>query len=110
MSERDDRNVAPAESVSADCKIFVAQIPATSTFPTMQRNDGRGLDEIRPLNFELNVAPHASGSVLVSMGNTRVICAVTIEEAVPRRMKEQGLTGGLRTDEDSVLPYSPEQP
>ena len=38
-------------------------------------------DEIRPINFELNVAPHASGSVLVSMGKTRVICAVTIEEA-----------------------------
>src|SRR5262249_25428670 len=49
----------------------------------MQRNDGRAPDEIRPINFELNVAPHASGSVLVSMGKTRVICAVTIEEAVP---------------------------
>ncbi len=72
----------------------------------MQRNDGRGLDEIRPLNFELNVAPHASGSVLVSMGNTRVICAVTIEEAVPRWMKEQGVTGGWLTAEYSMLPYS----
>jgi ribonuclease PH len=55
----------------------------------MQRNDGRAPDEIRPINFELNVAAHASGSVLVSMGKTRVICAVTIEEAVPRWMKEQ---------------------
>ena len=34
----------------------------------MQRNDGRAPDEIRPINFELNVAPHASGSVLVSHG------------------------------------------
>jgi ribonuclease PH len=34
----------------------------------MRRNDGRGPDEIRSINFELNVAPHASGSVLVSMG------------------------------------------
>src|SRR4029077_13280400 len=33
----------------------------------MQRNDGRAPDEIRPINFDLNVAPHASGSVLVSM-------------------------------------------
>jgi ribonuclease PH len=72
----------------------------------MQRSDGRGLDEIRPLNFELNVAAHASGSVLVSMGNTRVICAVTIEEAVPRWMKEQGVTGGWLTAEYSMLPYS----
>src|SRR2546428_7342688 len=72
----------------------------------MQRSDGRGSDEIRPINFELNVAPYASGSVLASMGNTRVICAVPIEEAVPRWMKEQGVTGGWLTSEYSMLPYS----
>ena len=75
---------------------------------SMQRSDGRAPDEIRPVNFELNVAPHASGSVLVSMGNTRVICAVTIEEAVPRWMKEQAVTGGWLTAEYSMLPYSTE--
>ena len=72
----------------------------------MQRNDGRAQDEIRPIGFELNIAPHASGSVLVSLGRTRVICAVTIEEAVPRWMKEQGVTGGWLTAEYSMLPYS----
>ncbi len=82
------------------------KVPATSNFQPMQRSDGRGRDEIRPLNFELNVAPHASGSLLVSMGKTRVICAVTIEEGVPRWMKEQGVTGGWLTAEYSMLPYS----
>src|ERR1700757_5490288 len=72
----------------------------------MQRTDGRVPNEIRPLNFELNVAVHASGSVLVSMGNTRVICAVTIEDTVPRWMKEQGVAGGWLTAEYSMLPYS----
>jgi ribonuclease PH len=72
----------------------------------MQRNDGRGPGEIRPINFELNVAPYASGSVLVSLGQTRVICGVTIEEAVPRWMKEQGVSGGWLTAEYSMLPYS----
>jgi ribonuclease PH len=72
----------------------------------MQRSDERGSDEIRPINFELNVAPHASGSVLVSVGQTRVICGVTIEETVPRWMKEQGVTGGWLTAEYSMLPYS----
>src|SRR6266516_3520714 len=72
----------------------------------MQQSGGRGPDEIRPLNFELNVAPHASGSLLVSMGKTRVICAVTIEEGVPRWMKEQGVSGGWLTAEYSMLPYS----
>src|SRR5215212_1934192 len=75
-------------------------------FTMMQRNDGRAPDEIRPINFELNVAPHASGSVLVSMGKTRVICSVTIEDGVPRWMKEQSVTGGWLTAEYSMLPYS----
>jgi ribonuclease PH len=71
-----------------------------------QRSDGRALDQIRPISFELGVAPHASGSVLVAMGNTRVICGVMIEEIVPRWMKEQGVSGGWLTAEYSMLPYS----
>ncbi len=39
-------------------------------------------------------------------GNTRVICAVTVEESVPRWMKEQGVPGGWITSEYSMLPYS----
>jgi ribonuclease PH len=72
----------------------------------MQRSDGRGPDQIRAINFDLGVAPHASGSVLVAMGNTRVICGVMVEETVPRWMKEQGVTGGWLTAEYSMLPYS----
>ncbi|MFL6506169.1 MAG: ribonuclease PH [Candidatus Udaeobacter sp.] len=72
----------------------------------MQRSDGRAPDQIRPLTFQLNIAPHATGSVLVAMGDTRVICGVTIEEVVPRWMKEQGVTGGWLTAEYSMLPYS----
>ena len=74
--------------------------------PPHQRSDGRAPDQIRPISFELGVAPHASGSVLVAMGNTRVICGVMIEEIVPRWMKEQGVTGGWLTAEYSMLPYS----
>src|SRR5213595_2218374 len=71
-----------------------------------QRSDGRTFDQIRPVNFELNIAPHATGSVLVAMGNTRVICGVMVEETVPRWMKEQSVTGGWLTSEYSMLPYS----
>ena len=74
----------------------------------MQRSDGRAPDQIRPVSFELGIAPHAGASVLVAMGNTRVICAVMIEEGVPRWMKEQGVTGGWLTAEYSMLPYSTE--
>ena len=72
----------------------------------MTRFDGRAADQLRPVSFELGIASHASGSVLVAMGNTRVICAVMIEEGVPRWMKEQGVTGGWLTAEYSMLPYS----
>jgi ribonuclease PH len=46
------------------------------------------------------------GSTLIEWGNTRVICGVTIEESVPRWMKEQNVTGGWITAEYSMLPYS----
>ena len=72
----------------------------------MNRSDGRLPEQIRSISFELNIAPHASGSVLVSMGNARVICGVMIEEAVPRWMKEQAISGGWLTAEYSMLPYS----
>src|SRR6266513_5695707 len=72
----------------------------------MQRSDGRAADQVRDVSFELNIAPYASGSVLVAMGNTRVICGVMIEEAVPRWMKLQNVSGGWLSAEYSMLPYS----
>src|ERR1043166_5508219 len=72
----------------------------------MQRGDGPAYDQLRPVGFELGVAPHAGGSVLVTMGNTRVICSAMIEESVPRWMKEQSVKGGWLTAEYSMLPYS----
>jgi ribonuclease PH len=72
----------------------------------MDRIDGRAPHQLRPLNFQLGIAPHATASVLAAMGNTRVICAVMIEETVPRWMKEQSVTGGWLTAEYSMLPYS----
>lgn len=74
--------------------------------PPNQRSDGREADQVRSVSFDLGIAPNASGSVLISMGNTRVICGVMIEETVPRWMKEQGVTGGWLTAEYSMLPYS----
>ena len=74
----------------------------------MTRSDGRTFEQLRPLQFQLDIAPHATASVLVAMGNTRVICGVMVEEAVPRWMKEQNVTGGWLTAEYSMLPYSTE--
>lgn len=71
-----------------------------------QRHSGRADDELREIHFQPGIAPHSSGSVLVSFGRTQVICAASIEEGVPRWMKEQGVTGGWLTAEYSMLPYS----
>src|SRR3989454_7309515 len=79
---------------------------ARSTLAAMNRIDGRRDDELRPVTFDSGIAPFDGGSVLVAMGNTHVICGVTIEENVPRWMKEQGVTGGWLTSEYSMLPYS----
>jgi len=70
------------------------------------RTDGRSANQLRPLRFQNHIAPHATGSTLIEWGNTRVICGVTIEETVPRWMKEQGVKGGWLTAEYSMLPYS----
>jgi ribonuclease PH len=72
----------------------------------MPRSDGRNHDQLRPIDFIVDVAPHAAGSVLISFGNTRVICAATIQEDVPRWMKVQNVKGGWLTAEYSMLPYS----
>src|SRR5258708_21992794 len=72
----------------------------------LARADGRQPSQLRAMRFQNQLSPHATGSTLVEWGNTRVICGVTVEESVPRWMKEQGVIGGWLTAEYSMLPYS----
>jgi ribonuclease PH len=74
--------------------------------PSAPRADGRRPDQLRTVTFEPNIAPYATGSVLVSFGVTRVICAATIEPNVPTWMRQQKVPGGWLTAEYSMLPYS----
>ncbi|MEI6394194.1 MAG: ribonuclease PH [Verrucomicrobiota bacterium] len=80
--------------------------PTSAPVSLASRGDGRLPDQLRPLRFQNDVAPYATGSTLIEWGNTRVICGVTVEESVPRWMKEQNVTGGWITAEYSMLPYS----
>ncbi|MBP9900521.1 MAG: ribonuclease PH [Verrucomicrobia subdivision 3 bacterium] len=82
----------------------MAQPQTPTTFSA--RADGRQPDQLRPIHFRNNIAPYATGSTLIEWGSTRVICGVTIEDNVPRWMKEQNVTGGWITAEYSMLPYS----
>jgi len=72
----------------------------------LKRKDGRAADELRPVSFELDIAPAALSSVLISVGDTRVICAVSVDESVPPWMRYQKVPGGWLTAEYSLLPYS----
>src|SRR6266702_6283691 len=73
---------------------------------TLGRHDGRRPDQLRTVRFQNHIAPYATGSTLIEWGLTRVICGVTVEETVPRWMKEQSVPGGWITAEYAMLPYS----
>ena len=68
------------------------------------RIDGREPDELRPITFERDFTNAPAGSVLVSFGNTVVLCTASIDEDVPRWMKGRGK--GWVTAEYSMLPGS----
>jgi ribonuclease PH len=70
------------------------------------RNDNRQPDELRPVSLTPDFVIYPEGSVLIAMGNTKVMCNVTIEDEVPRWMKAQGKSGGWVTGEYALLPRS----
>src|SRR4051812_11240094 len=66
------------------------------------RSNGRTSEQLRPLNLTVNTNKYAEGSVLIEVGDTKVICTATVEERVPPFMKGQGK--GWVTAEYSMLP------
>lgn len=73
----------------------------------MTRSDGRRPDELRPVTIEPNYLAYAEGSALVTVGNTRVLCAATIEERVPPWMKGRGT--GWVSAEYAMLPRATQE-
>jgi ribonuclease PH len=72
----------------------------------MTRNDGRNNKQIRPVVFVLNYVDYPEGSVLISIGKTRVLCNVSIEDQVPAWREKNDLPGGWITAEYALLPRS----
>jgi ribonuclease PH len=70
------------------------------------RADGRNKNEIRPITISTDYIKHAEGSVLIEVGDTKVICTATVEEKVPPFMRGQGK--GWVTAEYSMLPRATE--
>ncbi len=69
---------------------------------TFRRADGRAFDELRPVRFERGFTRHAEGSVLVSFGDTRVLCTASVLDKVPPFLKGRGV--GWVTAEYGMLP------
>src|SRR5512147_1384266 len=66
------------------------------------RADGRASDALRPVAIQRGFSMHAEGSVLIAMGDTRVVCTVSVEEGVPAFLKGKGQ--GWLTAEYGMLP------
>ena len=73
------------------------------------RVDGRERDELRPVEIVPDYIAYPEGSVLISMGETRVLCNLTIEDGVPHWMRDQGVPGGWITSEYAMLPRATQQ-
>ncbi|HEV7627140.1 MAG TPA: ribonuclease PH [Streptomyces sp.] len=70
----------------------------------MTRIDGRTADQLRPVTIDRGWSKHAEGSVLISFGDTRVLCTASVSEGVPRWRKGSG--EGWVTAEYAMLPRS----
>lgn len=73
----------------------------------MMREGGRGRDEMRRITITRDFLPNAKGSVLMEMGDTRVICTASMEDRVPPFLKNSGQ--GWLTAEYAMLPMSTPQ-
>ena len=71
------------------------------------RTDGRANDEMRPVRMTPNYLPYAEGSVLIEMGQTRVVCSASLEDRVPFFLRNQGK--GWVTAEYAMLPRATQQ-
>src|SRR3954447_20561602 len=69
---------------------------------SFERTDGRAPDELRPARITPGFLPYAEGSVLIEMGNTRVVCSASLDERVPPFLRNSGQ--GWLTAEYAMLP------
>ncbi len=72
----------------------------------MSRADGRAFDQLRSVTLTPGYVSHPEGSLLIAMGETRVLCNVSVENGAPRWKQQQNIPGGWVTAEYALLPRS----
>src|SRR4028119_1618727 len=95
------RGASGRRSREGHCRGALLSAYVTAAAPR-PRPDGRAADQLRPVTITRNWLDHAEGSVLVEFGRTRVLCAASVTEGVPRWRKGSGL--GWVTAEYAMLP------
>lgn len=70
------------------------------------RNDGRAPNQLRPVKITRNFIPYAEGSVLIEVGNTKVICNASVQNKIPPFIREKEVPHGWITAEYAMLPRS----
>ena len=96
--------VSPRTHAQQALKKCLRHAESPTILGAMKRSDGRAADELRPVKIHPHYVEAPAGSVLIEMGKTRVLCAVSVEETVPRWMRDQGVSSGWITAEYSMLP------
>ena len=84
-----------------------ARLPKPILLMNLQRPSGRAPDQLRPVTLERKFTRHAEGSVLVSFGDTRVLCTASVEEKVPGFLRGKG--EGWITAEYGMLPRATQE-
>jgi ribonuclease PH len=102
VSRQDHRSPSVAAQLSE--RFRRRNVTARRESSSLMRADGRASDQLRPITFTPGYLPFADGSVLISLGNTRVICAATVEDRVPPWMRGRGT--GWVTAEYAMLPQA----
>ena len=92
------------ESDPEECERSAVGGEDVSGDPRTARQDGRAVDQLRPVRFDRDYTVMAPGSVLVTFGQTKVLCTASVEERVPPWMRGTGR--GWVTAEYSMLPGS----
>jgi ribonuclease PH len=87
---------------SADLDAFLSDAEGGIAVPDSLRSDNRTPSQLRPVRLTANYLQTADGSVLIEVGNTRVLCAATVEETVPPFLRSSGK--GWITAEYAMLP------
>ena len=102
-SIKGDKDVKSSQGLE---NIIAGEVGVLGQEASGPRPDGRQYDQLRPVKITRNYTMHSAGSVLIEVGNTKVICTASVEEGVPGFMKGTGK--GWISAEYSMLPSATE--